>query len=148
MSSSCNNEPSEEVFSSEDSDSKKGSTSGAVRRRTSRAGTRSVSTLSAAQLERKRANDREAQRAIRQRTKEHIEQLERRIVELSAGNEATEQLVVTLKRNKVLEDENALLRARLGQVNLSLGITDSGGTHPLAATTFDKTTTLYVFSVC
>ena len=35
------------------------------KKRPSRAGTRSVNTLSATQLERKRANDREAQRAIR-----------------------------------------------------------------------------------
>ena len=47
------------------------------KKRTSRAGTRSVSSLSAAQLERKRANDRDAQRAIRQRTKDHIDSLEK-----------------------------------------------------------------------
>ncbi len=148
MSSLGNNEPTHEVISS-DSDSKKGSTSGAIRRRTSRAGTRSVSTLSAAQLERKRANDREAQRAIRQRTKEHIEQLEKRIVELSSDNETSEQLVVTLKRNKELEEENTSLKARLEQVTISLGITDSGGKHPLASTVYAQTSTRSTdFSAC
>ncbi|KAH7248379.1 hypothetical protein B0J15DRAFT_400930 [Fusarium solani] len=38
-----------------------------------RKGTRSGSTLTPSQLARKGANDREAQRAIRARTKEHIE---------------------------------------------------------------------------
>ncbi|KAI7702697.1 hypothetical protein KC353_g14569 [Hortaea werneckii] len=58
------------------------------KKRASRAGTRSVSTLSAAQLERKRANDREAQRAIRQRTKDHIESLEKEIGDLRESNES------------------------------------------------------------
>lgn len=42
-------------------------------------GSRSVSTLTPAQLSRKRANDREAQRAIRARTKENTERLEREV---------------------------------------------------------------------
>lgn len=47
-------------------------------------GTRSVITLDAEKLARKRANDREAQRAIRQRTRDYIECLEKRIQELSS----------------------------------------------------------------
>lgn len=78
-----------------------------VRRRTSRAGTRSVTTLSTAQLERKRANDREAQRAIRQRTKSHIDELERKIADTD------ERLNTALQRNAFLESENASLRSRL-----------------------------------
>lgn len=81
-----------------------------VRRRTSRAGTRSVTTLSTAQLERKRANDREAQRAIRQRTKLHIDELERKNAELSRTDE---RLNTVLQRNAVLESENARLRSQL-----------------------------------
>ncbi|KAH7303044.1 hypothetical protein B0I35DRAFT_402967 [Stachybotrys elegans] len=50
-----------------------------------RKGTRSVSSLSPAQLERKRANDREAQRAIRQRTRVHIEKLEADVESLKAS---------------------------------------------------------------
>lgn len=90
------------------------------KKRASRAGTRSVSTLSAAQLERKRANDREAQRAIRQRTKEHIEKLEKRIAELSSGSESNEQLLGALKRNKELEEENEILRTNLQQANFAI----------------------------
>ena len=84
---------------------------GKVKRRASRAGTRSVSTLTSAQLERKRANDREAQRAIRQRTKEHIDRLEAQIAELSARDA---RLKPTLERNATLEAEVALLRNQLG----------------------------------
>lgn len=48
---------------------------------------RSVSSLSATQLERKRANDREAQRLIRQRTKDRIDGLEQELSQLRSENE-------------------------------------------------------------
>jgi len=84
------------------------------KKRVSRAGTRSVSTLSTAQLERKRANDRDAQRAIRQRTKDHIDGLERTIAELKMAHENAEKmLVATRQQNRDLVEENALLRARM-----------------------------------
>ncbi|KAH7235316.1 hypothetical protein BKA59DRAFT_495917 [Fusarium tricinctum] len=47
--------------------------------------TRRVSTLTPKQLARKRANDREAQRAIRIHTKEYIERLERELAELKSN---------------------------------------------------------------
>lgn len=84
-----------------------------AKKRPSRAGTRSVSTLTQAQLERKRANDREAQRAIRQRTKDHIEALERQIRELAATSDSNGKLMQAMQRNQELEQENALLRSRL-----------------------------------
>ncbi|KAI9817094.1 MAG: hypothetical protein M1827_001206 [Pycnora praestabilis] len=103
--------------SSSDEGSKHSAHSSGVKRKTStrasRAGTRSVNTLTAAQLERKRANDREAQRAIRQRTKDHIDKLERRIAELSADHDASEKLSTALQRNEMLEIEVAKLRTRL-----------------------------------
>lgn len=108
------------------SQSSKQSTPGA-KRRPSRAGTRSVSTLTAAQLERKRANDREAQRAIRQRTKDHIETLERRIAELSATNDTSAKLMQALQRNEELEQENAILRGRL---NHAVAAMSENGTYP------------------
>lgn len=112
-------------FSSGSESRAKGSTPGA-KRRPSRAGTRSVSTLTAAQLDRKRANDREAQRAIRQRTKDHIDQLERRIAELSATNDTSAKLMHALQRNEELEQENALLRSRL---NHAVAAMSEGGTY-------------------
>ncbi|RDW79890.1 hypothetical protein BP6252_04528 [Coleophoma cylindrospora] len=81
-----------------------------AKRRASRAGTRSVATLSEAQLARKRANDREAQRLIRRRTKDHIEQLERHIQELSEGQGTTGELEELRRRNAELETELSMLR--------------------------------------
>lgn len=80
----------------------------------SRAGTRSVTTLNAEQLARKRANDREAQRAIRQRTREHIERLENRIKELSENNpESDAAFEAVQRRNAELEEELRQLRKTL-----------------------------------
>ncbi|CDM38330.1 unnamed protein product [Penicillium roqueforti FM164] len=73
-----------------------------ARRRESRSGSRKVSTLSAEQLERKRANDREAQRSIRQRTKEHIEHLESQIEEMRLRTERFDEVV---QHNAFLENE-------------------------------------------
>lgn len=92
-----------------------------AKRRPSRAGTRSVSTLTAAQLERKRANDREAQRAIRQRTKDHIESLERRVAELTAREQANGRVHEIMQRNEELEQDNAILRQRLNHALAALG---------------------------
>lgn len=77
-----------------------------------RGGKRSVTHLSKAQLARKRANDREAQRNIRQRTKEHIENLERKVKELEQGSRASSMERV-LKRNRELEEEVEKLRAQV-----------------------------------
>ncbi|KAI1177697.1 hypothetical protein F4777DRAFT_189260 [Nemania sp. FL0916] len=79
-----------------------------------RKGTRSVSTLTPSQLARKRANDREAQRAIRARTKEHIENLEREIDELRSQHSRDQTVRDLLGRNRALEDEVRRLRESLG----------------------------------
>lgn len=80
------------------------------KKRESRAGTRKVTSLSAEQLERKRANDREAQRTIRQRTKEHIENLEHQVAELTAKYQRYDEV---LRQNTVLQDEIKRLRHEL-----------------------------------
>ncbi|KAK1762348.1 hypothetical protein QBC33DRAFT_283011 [Phialemonium atrogriseum] len=79
-----------------------------------RKGTRSVSTLTPSQLARKRANDREAQRAIRARTKEHIDRLERDLEELRNRYSRDETVQDLLRRNKALESELTSLRESLG----------------------------------
>ncbi|KAI8962682.1 hypothetical protein F5Y11DRAFT_347200 [Daldinia sp. FL1419] len=79
-----------------------------------RKGTRSVSTLTPSQLARKRANDREAQRAIRARTKEHIETLEREIEELRSQQDRDHTIQSLLRRNKALENELRRLREGMG----------------------------------
>jgi hypothetical protein len=79
----------------------------------SRAGTRSVATLTEAQLARKRANDREAQRSIRQRTKDRIEGLEQRIRELTEEQNDGRSLEDVERRNSELEEELRRLRESL-----------------------------------
>jgi hypothetical protein len=68
-----------------------------------------VTHLSQAQLARKRENDREAQRNIRQRNKENIQFLERKVKELLDGMRSE-----NIERAK-LEAENKTLRAQLAQ---------------------------------
>lgn len=94
-----------------------------TKKRASRAGTRSVTTLSAAQLERKRANDREAQRAIRQRTKDHVDSLEKSINDLRITQDLNEKLIAaSQQRNKELEEENIYLRSRLANDTFTLNV--------------------------
>ncbi|CAG9950791.1 unnamed protein product [Clonostachys rosea f. rosea IK726] len=71
---------------------------------------RSTSILSPAQLTHKRAKDREAQRAIRARTKEHIERLERELAELTSKQSRDQTIQDLLRRNKALEKELIQLR--------------------------------------
>lgn len=70
---------------------------GPPRKRQVRPESRKVSELSAERLKRKRANDREAQRSIRQRTKEHIERLEKQVNGLFKRNASLEMEVVGLR---------------------------------------------------
>ncbi|KAG6016516.1 hypothetical protein E4U41_004427 [Claviceps citrina] len=79
-----------------------------------RKGTRSVSTLTPSQLARKRANDREAQRAIRARTKEHIERLEHELEELRSNHGRDKTVQDLLRRNRALEDELRQLKETMG----------------------------------
>ncbi|KAH6667378.1 hypothetical protein B0J14DRAFT_567392 [Halenospora varia] len=82
------------------------------RKKGSRGGKRPVTYLSKAQLARKRAKDREAQRNIRQRTKEHIETLEKKVKELEAGGRSS-SIERVLKRNQELESDIERLRTQI-----------------------------------
>lgn len=88
-----------------------------LRKREVRLETRKVSALSLKQLERKRANDREAQRSVRQRTKEHIELLENQVTDLqmqvAALRPRSERCGFLVKRNASLEEEVNRLRHQL-----------------------------------
>lgn len=77
-------------------------------------GTRSVSTLTPSQLARKRANDREAQRAIRARTKEHIERLEQELEDLKSKQSRDQTVQELLRRNRALQDELNRLKENMG----------------------------------
>lgn len=61
------------------------------------------------QLARKRANDREAQRAIRARTREHIDRLEARVREYENKELQDEKVQRVMKRNQELERQVASL---------------------------------------
>lgn len=92
-----------------------GSTTPNANNRRQSGGKKGVRQLTEAQLEKKRANDREAQRAIRERTKKQIEALEQRIQDLESG-EAYRQLHATVKQKEAAEAENYELRSRLAAV--------------------------------
>lgn len=66
-----------------------------------------------AQLSRKRANDREAQRSIRQRTKDRIEGLEQRIKELTDEQNDGRSMEDVERRNVELESELRRLKENL-----------------------------------
>lgn len=73
---------------------------------------RGVASLTPEQLARKRANDREAQRAIRERTKDHIDRLNSRIRELESQNPYRE-LQRAVREKEAVQSENDDIRRRL-----------------------------------
>ena len=81
----------------------------------STAGSRGVANLTPDQLAKKRANDREAQRAIRERTKGQIEGLERRIQELTSQQPYVE-LQHAVRQKELIEAENEEIKKRLSSV--------------------------------
>ncbi|KAI3573389.1 hypothetical protein IWW34DRAFT_855528 [Fusarium oxysporum f. sp. albedinis] len=83
-------------------------------------GTRRVSTLTPAQLARKRTNDREAQRVIRARTKAHIKRLERELAEFKSNQGRDQTIQELLRRNKAIEKELIRLKEIMGAPMASL----------------------------
>ncbi|KAF9700559.1 hypothetical protein EKO04_002044 [Ascochyta lentis] len=88
--------------------------SGAKKRRTATT-SRGVANLTPEQLARKRANDREAQRAIRERTKTQIDRLNQRIRELES-QQPYHDLQLVLREKEAVQAENADIRKRLESV--------------------------------
>jgi hypothetical protein len=91
---------------------------GSKRRRagaTPTASSRGVANLTPEQLARKRANDREAQRAIRERTKNQIDRLNQRIRDLES-QQPYHDLQVVLREKEAVEAENADIRKRLESI--------------------------------
>jgi hypothetical protein len=76
---------------------------------------RGVANLTPEQLAKKRANDREAQRAIRKRTKAQIEALERRVQELTS-QQPYQDLQTALQQRQAVLAENDEIRRRLSSV--------------------------------
>jgi hypothetical protein len=90
------------------------------KRKASGAGSRGVAGLTPEQLAKKRANDRDAQRAIRERTKHTIVNLERRIAELTAQR-PYQDLLEVIKQKNIVQAENAEIRGKLAEVIAILG---------------------------
>lgn len=92
---------------------------GSKRRRTggptTASSSRGVANLTPEQLARKRANDREAQRAIRERTKNQIDRLNQRIHELES-QQPYHDLQIVLREKEAIEAENADIRKRLESI--------------------------------
>ncbi|CAH0001865.1 unnamed protein product [Clonostachys byssicola] len=78
-------------------------------------GSRGVANLTPEQLAKKRENDREAQRAIRKRTKEQIETLERRIQELTS-QQPYQELLAVQRAKEAVEQENIEIKRRLATI--------------------------------
>jgi hypothetical protein len=91
------------------------STDNNKKRRTTGTSSRGVANLTPDQLAKKRANDREAQRAIRERTKNLIENLERKIQELTS-QQPYQELQHVLRQKELVEAENADIKKRLASV--------------------------------
>ncbi|KAK5116817.1 hypothetical protein LTR85_009077 [Meristemomyces frigidus] len=89
-------------------------------------GNRGVANLTPEQLAKKRANDREAQRAIRERTKNHIESLERRIHELESQQPFQELQRALQERDRAIQ-ECMELRQKMSTVAQVVGGTTIGG---------------------
>lgn len=76
---------------------------------------RGVANLTPDQLAKKRANDRQAQRAIRERTKTHIDALEQQVCDLSSQKPMMD-LQAAWKQNEAIQKENKELREGLRAV--------------------------------
>ncbi|KAJ5915671.1 hypothetical protein N7466_011604 [Penicillium verhagenii] len=98
--------------SMEDLDPSAPSTTAGRKRKLNSASARGVANLTPDQLAKKRANDRQAQRAIRERTKINIEALEQQVRDLSSQKPFLD-LQAALQHNERIKTENRELRRGL-----------------------------------
>jgi len=96
-------------------DANNGVTTAGRKRKLNSASARGVANLTPDQLAKKRANDRQAQRAIRERTKTHIEALEQQVRDL-ASQKPVLDLQAALQQNERIRLENRELRQSLQTV--------------------------------
>ncbi|RAR03606.1 bzip transcription factor protein [Stemphylium lycopersici] len=95
---------------------------------------RGVANLTPEQLARKRANDREAQRAIRERTKNQIDRLNQRIRDLES-QQPYNDLQIVLREKEAVQAENTDIKKRLESVLSIIQpiVRATGGLNELAA---------------
>lgn len=89
-----------------------GSATAGRKRKLNSTSLRGVANLTPDQLAKKRANDRQAQRAIRERTKTHIEALEQQVRDL-ASQKPVLDLQAAVQHNERIRTENRELRQSL-----------------------------------
>ncbi|KAG5948737.1 hypothetical protein E4U53_006168 [Claviceps sorghi] len=95
------------------------------------AASRGVANLTPEQLAKKRANDREAQRAIRERTRHQIDALERRVEELTSLK-PYQELQAVVRAKEAVERENADIKRQLASIINAL--------KPIVGTAADEAT--------
>ncbi|CRK35766.1 hypothetical protein BN1708_006780 [Verticillium longisporum] len=100
---------------SPDAEDPGGAQADSAKKRRTGPGSRGVANLTPAQLAKKRANDREAQRAIRERTKNQIENLEKKIQELTS-QQPYQDLQAAVRAKEAVEAENADIKRRLASM--------------------------------
>ncbi|KAJ8123526.1 hypothetical protein O1611_g9567 [Lasiodiplodia mahajangana] len=103
-------------------------------------GSRGVANLTPEQLAKKRANDREAQRAIRERTKNQIEALQDQIRVLTE-QQPYQELQKVIREKNAIEARNAALEALLRSLATSIQAGLSGNTTEDALVTLAATLT-------
>lgn len=101
-----------ESLAADDLDANDATTTVGRKRKLNSTSARGVANLTPDQLAKKRANDRQAQRAIRERTKSHIETLEQRLHELSSQKPFLD-LQAAIQHNERVLSENRELRQGL-----------------------------------
>ncbi len=88
---------------------------GSRKRKAPSSGSRGVASLTPDQLAKKRANDREAQRAIRERTKQTIDTLEAKIKDLTS-QQPYQELQAVVRQKDVIQAENEEMRRRMASI--------------------------------
>ena len=88
---------------------------GSRKRKAPSSGSRGVASLTPDQLAKKRANDREAQRAIRERTKQTIDTLEAKIKDLTS-QQPYQELQAIVRQKDAIQAENEEMRRRMASI--------------------------------
>ena len=99
-----------------------------TKRKVNSASPRGVANLTPEQLARKRANDRQAQRAIRERTKAQIEALERRVHELTSQQPYQDIQNLVSEKERIIRENQDIKRRLSAMMNILQPLMERDGT--------------------
>lgn len=102
-----------------------------TKRKMNSASPRGVANLTPEQLARKRANDRQAQRAIRERTKAQIEALERRVLELTSQQPYQDIQNLVSEKERLLRENQDIKRRLSAMMNILQPLVERDSTLPV-----------------